>query len=289
LSWTGTFPWINYRFDIYRESGISQGVFDSIGTTSNLTYVDENLINDSLYCYYVKGYGSYTGNNNLPKPLINFSQTKCERPKDTVAACAPMLIVENDCDLPKSGNSANEFINRLIWNNPNNSCAEDVVGYNIYVAEEDGGTLLLYDSIRLSADTQYVHISTVDLAACFAVTAIDSFGNESELSNIVCTENCPKYQLPNVFTPNGDGANDLFYPTLLKFVDEVDMKIYNRWGNLIYETNDPQINWDGKDQKTGKLVDEGVYFYGCEVIGLLNEKNNENLKLSGYIHVITGK
>jgi len=289
LSWSGTFPWINYRYDVYKESGITPGVFDSIGTTTTLTYVDDNLINDSLYCYYIKSYGSYTGNNNLPKPLINLSQIRCERPKDTVAACAPNLIVENDCDLPNSGNTSGQFINRLIWNNPNNTCAEDVVGYNIYVAEEEGDDLVLTDSIRLATDTQYAHISTIDLEACFAVTAIDSFGNESELSNIICTENCPQYQLPNVFTPNGDGANDLFYPTILKFVDEVDMKIYNRWGNLLYETNDPNINWDGTDQATGKLVDEGVYFYGCEVIGFLDENSNENLKLSGYIHVILSK
>ena len=43
------------------------------------------------------------------------------------------------------------------------------------------------------------------------------------------------------------------------------MKIYNRWGDLVYHTTDPDINWTGKDQRTGQPVPDGVYYYLCDV------------------------
>ena len=43
------------------------------------------------------------------------------------------------------------------------------------------------------------------------------------------------------------------------------MTIYNRWGNIVYETQDPNINWDGKDWKNGTKCSDGVYFYICKV------------------------
>ncbi|MGZ4047754.1 MAG: T9SS type B sorting domain-containing protein [Bacteroidia bacterium] len=65
--------------------------------------------------------------------------------------------------------------------------------------------------------------------------------------------------LPNVFSPNGDGANDFFTPITSGDFDKFDVKIYNRWGQLLYESNDPFFKWNGND-KTGKAVD-GVYYY----------------------------
>jgi hypothetical protein len=40
---------------------------------------------------------------------------------------------------------------------------------------------------------------------------------------------------------------------------------WNRWGNIVYETQDPNINWDGKDGKNGAKCSDGVYFYICKV------------------------
>ena len=43
------------------------------------------------------------------------------------------------------------------------------------------------------------------------------------------------------------------------------MKIYNRWGNIVYKTKNPDVLWDGKDQFTGNDCAEGVYYYICDV------------------------
>lgn len=78
------------------------------------------------------------------------------------------------------------------------------------------------------------------------MVAFDSVFNESLLSNIICIENCPDYRLPNAFSPNGDGHNDIFKPYPFRFVNKVEFKVFNRWGNLIFETSDANLNWEGK-------------------------------------------
>ena len=75
--------------------------------------------------------------------------------------------------------------------------------------------------------------------------------------------------VPNAFTPDGDGLNDLFFVNGQDINrDEYVIQIFNRWGNPVYEnssyTNGTGNAWDGKDQSGKKLAD-GVYFYMIEV------------------------
>lgn len=84
----------------------------------------------------------------------------------------------------------------------------------------------------------------------------------------------------NVITMNGDNINDVFY-----FAENcnipIDAKIINRWGNVVFETNDPTIGWDGTN-KNGKPVDEGVYFYRVTT----NFAIFPDEEVSGFIHVL---
>lgn len=64
--------------------------------------------------------------------------------------------------------------------------------------------------------------------------------------------------IPNVFTPNNDGVNDLYYVTS-NSITEFDMVIVNRWGEKVFETNDITVPWDGTTN--GKLCNDGTYFY----------------------------
>lgn len=69
----------------------------------------------------------------------------------------------------------------------------------------------------------------------------------------------PEIEMPNVFTPNNDGVNDLFTPVVFKGMESGNITILNRWGNVIYESNDLSKGWDGTFQN--KPVSDGVYFY----------------------------
>ncbi len=96
------------------------------------------------------------------------------------------------------------------------------------------------------------------------------------------------YHLPNVFTPDGDGINDLFIPFPYSFVQKIDIKILNRWGVEVFKTNNPDINWDGKDINTKQLCSDGVYYYICDVYEYKLDGINKRT-LNGVIHIISGK
>ncbi|MEQ8625931.1 MAG: gliding motility-associated C-terminal domain-containing protein [Vicingaceae bacterium] len=89
-----------------------------------------------------------------------------------------------------------------------------------------------------------------------SVSIIDSLGckHTSYLSNYILGLN---YSVPNVFTPNGDGTND-FFTINGKGITNTNIKIYNRWGELIF--NGENQSWDGSSYN-GQLVAAGTYFY----------------------------
>ncbi len=68
-------------------------------------------------------------------------------------------------------------------------------------------------------------------------------------------------------TPNGDGLNDVFNIDYIDLYDVKKLTIYNRWGTIVYQSEDYQNNWDG-----GNVAD-GVYFY---VLELWKGTNNTN-------------
>lgn len=70
------------------------------------------------------------------------------------------------------------------------------------------------------------------------------------------------YHLPNAFTPNGDGINDEFRGVGLgEGINDFQLLIINRWGELIFESQSPDIGWNGNVRNTGKAAPTGVYTY----------------------------
>jgi gliding motility-associated-like protein len=80
--------------------------------------------------------------------------------------------------------------------------------------------------------------------------------------------------IPNCFTPNGDLKNDFFIISG-NGCSEIKMKIFNRWGNLIYETTDLENGWNGKVDNID--CPEGIYLLLLQ---------NETIKRSGFITLI---
>lgn len=68
--------------------------------------------------------------------------------------------------------------------------------------------------------------------------------------------------IPNVFTPNNDGINDVWYIDMKKY-NSINCTVYNRWGLKIYETEKPIINWDGHTI-SGEVCKSGVYYFILE-------------------------
>jgi gliding motility-associated-like protein len=285
LDWIAQVPWVNDSFTVFKKNTTTL-LFDSLTTLTGSTYTDTKLANGKSYCYQVRTRGHFSA-PLLPKNTFNFSQEICAIPRDLIAPCAPTLSIVNPCTTDENS-IYKELKNQLNWNNLNLSCANDVIGYRIYYAATEGTDLQLIDSVKPATNIQFIHSNNNSVAGCYAVTAIDSFYNESAKSSIICIDNCPLYVLPNTFTPNNDGSNDVYHPFLpYRFIDHVDMKIFNRWGNLVFQTSDPFIGWDGKDKINNKELNTGTYYYVCDVFEIRVSGITQTKKpLSGYIELI---
>lgn len=128
---------------------------------------------------------------------------------------------------------------------------------------------LLEEQIRTQPDFTYTYENTGRYKV--RLIAVNPLGNH-------CTDTtAPLYvnvieslvDVPNVFTPNGDGKNDVFKVRALS-VEDFRAVILNRWGRKVYEWNDPAEGWDGRIN--GKLASPGTYFYIVTARG--REKNN---------------
>lgn len=286
LTWNSHTPWFNYGYNIYKQS--TDGEFMLIETVTDEEYTDDNLSNDSTYCYKIEAIGTYSI-DNIEDPLVNFSQEVCSRPVDNVASCPVKYTVENICDKLTGDIFPAELFNTIQWEDPYNECpdlADDIEKYNIYFAPNYFDSLILVQEIDASASLYYHHYPETGLSGCYAVTSVDFSGNESAISTKICVDNCPYYELPNTFTPNNDGYNDLFKPRKNIFIESVDFKVYNQWGNLVFETTDPEINWDGRTTKRQPLAD-GTYYYTCHVFeNRVSGITEAPETLTGFIHII---
>jgi len=120
--------------------------------------------------------------------------------------------------------------------------------------------------LRYEQDTEYTFtkagLHKIELYATFTlgdniIEYTEEYWSESEPITVSISES--KLEMPNAFSPNGDGINDIYkaksgYQSLVEF----HAYIFNRWGQKLFEWTDPADGWDGKYK--GKDVKDGVYF-----------------------------
>ena len=286
LKFSHTTPWVNDTFVVYREN--TPGVFDSIGFSTTSSFIDTGLTNGQNYCYKALGIGRFTG-SNLPEPLYNNSQITCGTPLDTNKPCPPILTYAADCE-------ARELL--LSWvDSVALFCIQDIVEYNIYYKEKESDPWPLTPLLTVPVSQKSQLFTGESIVGCYGISAVDDAtpANESELSNIVCIESCPIIILPNVFTPNGSGPNNIFRPVIgddgnpiFRDIATFRIEIFNRWGGLVFKADRPEdfliSGWDGRDQNSGQDCAEGVYYY----VVLYTPKSIqqvEEITLNGFIHL----
>ncbi|MCX7696424.1 MAG: gliding motility-associated C-terminal domain-containing protein [Bacteroidales bacterium] len=99
---------------------------------------------------------------------------------------------------------------------------------------------------------------TVNDSGYYTVTVSNTCGGDMATIHVQFIDCGGDLFFPNVFTPNGDAFNQYFSPIGAN-IEDYELYIYNRWGNLVFKTSDVNQPWDGKYK--GKDVPEGVYFY----------------------------
>ncbi len=102
-----------------------------------------------------------------------------------------------------------------------------------------------------------------ELGFTIVLTAISNLGCIDTAQYFIGYDPGLVYYIPNSFTPDGDMNNQVFIPVFTSGIDiyHYTMYIYNRWGEIIFESNDPKIGWDGSYGVEGKDAEVGVYTY----------------------------
>lgn len=180
-----------------------------------------------------------------------------------------------------------------------NICGADTAFIDVAVGNPDAGFTASADTGAAPLDVQFVNTSInadsynwyingelvgtdVDLVQTFyqngpqevTLIAIDDAGCTDSFSLIINISDCyPLVYVPNTFTPNEDGINDLFKFTA-NCVESYQINIYNRWGALLYTGERGSPFWDGSNQH-GYYVADGVYIYTIEYTSMQGAKTKK--------------
>jgi gliding motility-associated-like protein len=313
LSWQANVPWKNdnQKHRVYREDRTKKGTFNLIAEVpvtnpSTFRYTDNGsdtfladgnatikLSADSSYCYKVETVGTYNDPTVKPDLLYNFSQISCASPKDTVRPCPPSQAINLNpisCDdyvKQESNCSLTSFGNTLNWKTTSDDCGKDLVSYNIYYKRYEDDKFEKIGSVNVPIQT-FTHSGLKSYAGYYVIKAVNKYGTESTNSNVISIDNCFSFNLPNVFTPNGDGKNDTFTPLKCpRFVTNVNITFYNRYGSKVYEYNGPNANieWNGKGTD-GSDLPSGTYYYICETTFDVLAKSGASQVLKGWVEIL---
>jgi gliding motility-associated-like protein len=93
----------------------------------------------------------------------------------------------------------------------------------------------------------------------------------------------PEYTvfIPNAFTPDGDGLNDVFY-VYGEEITELNLRVYDRWGALIFESNDKNEGWDGRANGGREIAQEDVYVYKV----FIKDFQGRQYKYNGHVSLL---
>ena len=238
-------------------TGIQVDVPDNINNcqiADTITIQTENLQPSDMLTYQWEPSAGIISNGNTATPLVDL----------TVAEIFYVTITNQDnC----------EFIDSVIIDN---SGTPPVLGISanpdtIYIGESSILNATQNNNYNytwspdntLNNSTIYNPIATPEVTTDYSLSITDSFGctNSALITIVVLNPVCeePFIFMPNAFSPNGDGENDIL-KVEGRTIDEMYFAVYDRWGELVFETTDPSAGWDGNFN--GELSEPDVYgFY----------------------------
>lgn len=203
-----------------------------------------NVSNDLTPVHLFSSTGSFNVTANVTAACGNF---QINYPLQIVSCSTNCTgtILSNDTCLQNGTRFqivSNNTINSVVWN-----FSDPASGTN--------NTSSLVAPTHLFSSTGIFSIRAIVNFDC----GVDTISKE--ITIIDCANALEPCQLfvPNVFSPNKDGLNDVFYPVTKCAISDYECMVFNRWGGLVYKTLNPNDKWDGKHN--GLDCTDGVYFY----------------------------
>lgn len=139
--------------------------------------------------------------------------------------------------------------------------------------------LWLFGDNSTSTDFSPTHTYTDTGHFTVTLIAYNAFCSDTFRFSYIVVHEFDQIFFPTAFTPNNDGNNDVFHELGLEGVTTLNYRIYNRWGQLVYETNDPAAGWDGKYKGADAEVGVYVYYAKAQMINgkIVEQKGNITL------------
>lgn len=284
---------------------------NNLGTLSN--FVDTAIVFPGFQCKY--GLPNFVSNFVLPDSIPLETCIKYCPPinlgNDIYLCDGDTLIV--DLDLPQGNilwNDSNNSFSYPITESGNyiatynfNGCPTTTDTLNVYLIKNalddlSDTTFCLTDSFSIILpildSTSYswsngilgnefvteqpsTYILQINKLNC---TFYDTITITSDCPEPITYDSLPIVKMPNIFTPNNDGFNDLFKPLLIQNIKSMEVTIFNRWGNVVFHNKGMDIFWDGKHNKL--KCSEGTYFYLIQATDFSDKK----ITLSNYVTLI---
>lgn len=137
-------------------------------------------------------------------------------------------------------------------------------------------------SEEFSPSHAYTNLSA---STVVTLTATNQFGCSASINELLNFDDQPIYYIPNTFTPDGDGFNEIFLPVFTSGFDPYNyhLSIYNRWGELVFESFNAKIGWDGSFGVYGLDAPVSTYVYK---IDFKRVNTDQRFFLSGHLNLI---
>jgi gliding motility-associated-like protein len=135
-----------------------------------------------------------------------------------------------------------------------------------------------------TTSTQQNPVHNYTIAGTYTVTEVvfNQFGCPDTFKRVITFNE--GILIPNVFTPDGDGVNDVWYiPN--SGMKSFHVEIYNRWGEKVFETTADEIRWDGRST-SGQLLNDGTYYFTLKAF-LRSPSGEKDYSTSGYVTLLT--
>jgi gliding motility-associated-like protein len=167
--------------------------------------------------------------------------------------------------------------NILTWN-PYRDFPLGTAFYEIYRLNNAGDDSLIgtvnADEISYTDDLAAIYGQDYPGKLAYRIKAVENSSSNYSLSNFCEIEVRSDIWVPNAFTPNNDGTNDIFAPCFYFIPEEYLMLIYDRYGTVVFTSKNPGLGWNGRINGNN-FAPEGVYIYHVQYSSYNGQKNSQ--------------
>lgn len=213
------------------------------------------------------------GNTFTWSPSTDLSCTTCPNPVASPTTTTTYSVVAfGNC----IGGTGTVTVNVTLPPDPNATGGTTLCGSNTAQLSASGGTTYTWSTGETSA---VISVGPTSTTTYFVVASTTPGCDGFDSVVVFVTGECPDIFVPTGFSPNGDNNNDMLF-IFGEDIKQMDFKIFNRWGEVVFETKDKKTGWDGTFR--GKDVQSGVYAYNL----IVTNGAGKETKLSGNLTVV---